>query len=74
MSAKKKQSDISEPTQPERPKRFMRRNSFHTLHCRSGSLKKFENISQELPTPEPTPEIRTRKNPKPRKQTLDVDT
>jgi len=41
MSGKKKQSNISEgTTQPERPRRFNRRNSLHTIHCRSGSLNK----------------------------------
>lgn len=54
MSAKKKQSNISEPTtQPERPRRFVRRNSFHTIHCRSGSLNKLAAFSQELPQPQP---------------------
>lgn len=40
MSAKKKMSNGSLPTQTENSKRFVRRNSFHTLNCRSGSLKK----------------------------------
>lgn len=67
MSAKKKQSYISEPTtQPERPRRFVRRNSFHTIHCRSGSLNKLATFSQELPPPEPhtpTPQPEKRNRP-----------
>lgn len=50
MNTKKKQSNGSEPTQPEPRKRFIRRNSFHTLNCRSGSLNKLANLSQELYT------------------------
>ena len=42
MSAKKRAITSSEPTQPERPKRFIRRNSVHTLMCRSGILDKTE--------------------------------
>ena len=60
MSARKKVSNCSEPTQSERPKRFIRRNSFHTLMCRSGSLKKYQTNSEELspeqpPSPLPVP-------------------
>ena len=65
MSAKKKLSNGSLPTQTETSRRFIRRNSFHTLNCRSGSLKKFTFSSEELmastphldhhPTLTPTP-------------------
>ena len=60
MSARKKVSNCSEPTQSERPKRFIRRNSLHTLMCRSGSLKKYQSNSEELspeqpPSPIPGP-------------------
>ncbi len=45
----KKQSNISEPTtQPERQKRFVRRNSIHTIHCRSGSLNKLAGLAEDL--------------------------
>lgn len=53
MLNKKKTSNISEPTQAERPKRFIRRNSIHTLHCRSGSLNKLASFSQELNISQP---------------------
>ncbi len=41
IGRQKKISNGSEPTQPERSQRFIRRNSIHTLHCRQGSLKKY---------------------------------
>lgn len=40
MYRKKKISDISEPTQAERPKRFIRQNSYCSLQCRSRSTKR----------------------------------
>ena len=52
MSAKKRAMTCSEPTQPERPKRFTRRNSVHTLHCRTGTLNKTEP-SPDLHPPTP---------------------
>lgn len=48
MSAKKKLSNGSLPTQTETSRRFVRRNSFHTLNCRSGSLKKFTAGIEDL--------------------------
>jgi hypothetical protein len=48
MSAKKKLSNGSLPTQTENSRRFIRRNSFHTLNCRSGSLNKLAYNSEEL--------------------------
>ena len=52
MHCKKKSSNISEPTQAERPRRFIRRNSIHTLHCREGSLNKLSTYSQDLTPPD----------------------
>jgi hypothetical protein len=53
MRPRKITSGDSEPTQPERPRRFIRRNSFCTLNCRSGSLRKSrENNPQTQQTPE----------------------
>ena len=73
MLSKKKQSNISEPTtQPERPRRFIRRNSIHTLHCRSGSLNKLPTLEDELLNTPNNPEA---PSPKPtrRRQTFDVN-
>lgn len=56
MRGRKKQSDASEPTQPERPKRFVRRNSFCTINCRSGSLQKYPSVSEQLAPSSPNPE------------------
>lgn len=67
MSAKKKLSNGSLPTQTETSRRFVRRNSFHTLNCRSGSLKKFTFSSEELiastPHLEPNPKLHPPPNP-----------
>ena len=71
MSARKKQSNISEPTQPERPKRFNRRNSVHTLHCRSGSLNKLAPLTEDpLPVEQP---VETHPERPRRRQTFDVN-
>ena len=70
---KKKQSNISEPTtQPERPRRFSRRNSIHTLHCRSGSLNKLASFDCDPVISEPSPE-ETLQRPSRRRQTFDVN-
>lgn len=57
MSAKKKLSNGSLPTQTENSRRFVRRNSIHTLNCRSGSLKKFTYNSEELQASSPQLEM-----------------
>jgi hypothetical protein len=60
MSSKKKLSNGSLPTQTEHSKRFVRRNSLHTIHCRSGSLKKISYLSEELICS--TPNLETRED------------
>lgn len=72
MSAKKKLSNGSLPTQTENSKRFVRRNSVHTLTCRSGSLKKFSFVSEELVASSPFLETPPTHNPE--KTALEIET
>ncbi len=72
MSAKKKLSNGSLPTQTENSRRFVRRNSVHTLTCRSGSLKKLSFASEELIASSPFLETPPPHNPE--KTTLEIET
>jgi hypothetical protein len=72
MSAKKKMSNGSLPTQTESSRRFVRRNSVHTLTCRSGSLKKFVFASEELVASSPFLDPVPAHNPE--KTALEIET